>query len=256
MDAGQPGAGRSRADGRGRRAGARAARPRRVELLLRRRRADRTGARVVRERQADVRRVVHSGAGAPPVSDRARARRRRAGARLDGHAGRTPRLDADSPRGRLQGLRRRSSGPRPIAVSSGRGRSVPRAEPAARTDVGAVHAAQRGAARRERAAQAAQPVAGHGRARLPRSRSARRLAGRLVRAGGRVRRAAAGQAGAARTAERDAGPRAPAAAPPAPPAARRARRHGDAGGRSRQPAHGLASARRACCSTRSVRRSS
>ena len=78
-----------------------------------------------------------------PYSDRARARRRRAGTGLVGHAGRAPRLGADAARGGLQGLRRRSAGTRPIAVSSGRQRSLRGASQHAGGHLGQVHAAQR-----------------------------------------------------------------------------------------------------------------
>ena len=49
------------------------------------------------------------------------------GTRLDGHAGRAPRLGADPARGRLQGLCRRSAGPRTLAAIIPTSTAVPRA---------------------------------------------------------------------------------------------------------------------------------
>ena len=86
-------------------------------------------------------RSVHAGTGSTSVSDGARARRRRTGTRLDVHARRTPGLGFDPARGRLQGVCRRSSRPRPIAVSPRRQWTVPAAEPDVGKPVGAIHTA-------------------------------------------------------------------------------------------------------------------
>ncbi len=100
-----------------------------------------TGSGDVRQRQADVRRSVHAGTGSTSVSDGARTRRRRTGTRLDVHTRRTPGLGFDPARGRLQGVCRRSSRSRPIAVSPRRQWTVPGAEPDVGKPVGAIHTA-------------------------------------------------------------------------------------------------------------------
>jgi hypothetical protein len=117
------------------------ARPRRVDLLFRRRRARRIGSGDVRQRQADVRRGVHAGTDSTSVSDGARTRRRGTGTGLDVHTRRTPGLGLDSARGRLQGVCRRSPRPRPIAVSPRRQRTVPGAKSDVGKPVGTIHAA-------------------------------------------------------------------------------------------------------------------
>ena len=213
---------------------------------------------IVRERQADVRRVVHSRAGAAPVSDRARARRRRAGARLDGHAGRTPRLGADSARGRLQGLRRRSSGARPIAVSPGRGRSVPRAEPA-RSNRCQDSSRRPTPARPAATTCASCTTSGRARASSARaisiSSSPRRAARTCRRADSARRRGRGGRGAAGRGRSGTRGRRTPAAAPPpAAPAVLGADGRCPRAAPTASTWSGVSAA--PCCSTRSVRRSS
>ncbi len=146
------------------------------------REAGRDGARHVRRRPADVRRVHDPGAGPSSVPRRAGARRRRSGHRLDGDAGRASRLVPVSRAGRLQGLRRRSSRAWTIAAASRSARRLCRSGGGAREHRRPVHAAERESrADAERVSEASHAVARCGERRLARSRSTRRRAGRQLR---------------------------------------------------------------------------
>ena len=153
-----------------------------MEFFLAGRSACEAGQGHGRQRRTDVRGVVRARAGDPSVLDGSRARRWRAGARLDDHARRPARVGASPRHAGLPRVRRRSARARTLAISSRPAGPLRRASRHIRRHVEAVHRAGEGAYAVRPAGQAAHAVAGcHRRRGRSDTRSGGRRAGRRIR---------------------------------------------------------------------------